>query len=139
MKGGFALWGCLALVACATGPEGVASPGAAPAQGLVGTRWVGLAAGEVDPRQLPRLEFVTAERVTGYTGCNTLSGTWSVVGGEARLGPLVTTKRACIGPGAEIERRVVAALAGSMRREGDRLVFVAPGGARYEFTPAQAS
>ena len=138
MKGGFALWGCLALVACATGPEGTATP-SAPTPSLVGTRWVGVAAGDVDPRQLPRLEFVTAERVAGYTGCNMLSGTWSMQGGEAKLGPLVTTKRACIGPGADIERRVVAALAGSMRREGERLVFVAPDGARYEFIPAQAS
>ena len=138
MKGGFALWGCLALVACATGPEGTAPPPAAP-QSLVGTRWVGVTADDVDPRQRPRLEFVSAERVAGYTGCNMLSGTWSMQGGEAKLGPLVTTKRACIGPGAEIERRVVSALAGSMRREGERLVFVAPDGARYEFIPAQAS
>ena len=133
--------GCILLGACAAPPPMTQAVRPAPVEGpsLVGSRWVGVAASDADPRQLPRLEFVSAERVAGYTGCNMLSGTWGVQGGEPRLGPLVTTKRACIGPGGDVEKRVLAALAGRMQREGDRLVFVAPDGARYEFTPAQAS
>ena len=106
---------------------------------LVGSRWVGVASGDVDARSLPRLEFVTPDRVAGYTGCNMFSGGWRVEGGEVRVGPLASTKRACIGAGGEMEQRVVAALAGRVRREGERLVLTAPDGARYEFTPAQAS
>ena len=60
-------------------------------------------------------------------------------GGTVRVGPLVSTKRACVGPESEIERRVVAALAGTVKREGDRLVFTGAGGERFEFMPAQAS
>ena len=121
----------LLVAACATVPV--------RSESLVGTRWIGVASGDVDPKSLPRLEFVTAERITGYTGCNMLSGTWRMEGGELRLGPLVTTKRACVGPGGDMEKRVVAALGGRLARAGDRLVFTAPDGARFEFIPAQAS
>ncbi|HUP98709.1 MAG TPA: META domain-containing protein [Usitatibacter sp.] len=134
----------LLLAACQAGPTPRPvsnSPRPEPVEGptLVGSRWVGIAEGDVDARQLPRLEFVSADRVSGYTGCNMLSGAWRVQDGEVKLGPLATTKRACIGPGAEVERRVLAALAGRVVRAGDRLVFTAPDGGRYEFMPAQAS
>ena len=135
----------LALGACANAPEATApsrAPAAAPAAAplsLAGTRWIGVVEGNPDPRSLPRLEFVTSERVAGYTGCNMMSGGWRMEGGTVRVGPLVSTKRACAGPEGEIERRVVAALAGTVKREGDRLVFTGAGGERFEFMPAQAS
>jgi len=135
----------LALGACANAPEATApsrAPAAAPAAAplsLAGTRWIGVVEGSPDPRSLPRLEFVTSERVAGYTGCNMMSGGWRMEGGTVRVGPLVSTKRACVGPESEIERRVVAALAGTVKREGDRLVFTGAGGERFEFMPAQAS
>jgi len=135
----------LALGACANAPEATApsrAPAAAPAAAplsLAGTRWIGVVEGNPDPRSLPRLEFVTSERVAGYTGCNMMSGGWRMEGGTVRVGPLVSTKRACVGPESEIERRVVAALAGTVKREGDRLVFTGAGGERFEFMPAQAS
>ena len=135
----------LALGACANAPEATApsrAPAAAPAAAplsLAGTRWIGVVEGNPDPRSLPRLEFVTSERVAGYTGCNMMSGGWRMEAGTVRVGPLVSTKRACVGPESEIERRVVAALAGTVKREGDRLVFTGAGGERFEFMPAQAS
>ena len=135
----------LALGACANAPQAEApsrAPAAAPAAAplsLTGTRWIGVVEGNPDPRSLPRLEFVTSERVAGYTGCNMMSGGWRMEGGTVRVGPLVSTKRACVGPESEIERRVVAALAGTVKREGDRLVFTGAGGERFEFMPAQAS
>jgi heat shock protein HslJ len=133
----------LVLAACAATPAphplAAPQPAAAAAPALAGTRWVGVVAGDPDPRTLPRLEFVAAGRVTGYTGCNLLNGAWRVEGAAARLGPLATTKRMCIGPEAEVERRLIAALGGTAVREGERLVFTGPGGERFEFTPAQAS
>ena len=135
----------LALGACANAPQAEApsrAPAAAPAAAplsLAGTRWIGVVEGNPDPRSLPRLEFVTSERVAGYTGCNMMSGGWRMEAGTVRVGPLVSTKRACVGPESEIERRVVAALAGTVKREGDRLVFTGAGGERFEFMPAQAS
>ncbi len=100
---------------------------------------VGVVAGDPDPRTLPRLEFVSSTRVTGYTGCNMLNGAWRVDGTGIRLGPLATTKRACVGPEMDVERRLLAAIGGSVTRTADRLVFTAPGGERFEFTPAAAS
>lgn len=137
----FVSMGALAVTACATQPTvAPTAPAvvAAPAT-LVGTRWVGVVAGSPDPRTLPRIEFVTSERVTGFTGCNLMNGGWRMEGAEIRVGPLVTTKRACVGPEGDVERRVIAALGGRIAREGDRLVFIAPTGERFEFTPAQAS
>jgi len=117
--------------ACAVG-----SAGEPPA--LAGTRWVGVIDAALDPAMAPRLEFI-AGRVQGYTGCNMMSGSWRVEGGEVRFGAIAATRRFCVGPGSEIEKRVLAAMgdASRVRREGDRLVIEAPGGARFEFREAK--
>jgi heat shock protein HslJ len=60
-------------------------------------------------------------------------------GDAIRIGPVITTKRMCAGPEGEVERRLIAALGGHAVREGGKLVLHGPGGARFEFTPAQAS
>ena len=127
-----------ALAACAAPPAPSAAAAPQPAS-LAGTRWVGVVAGEPDPRTLPRLEFLGGGRVTGYTGCNMLNGAWRLEGAEVRLGPLVTTKRACVGPEGDAEQRFLAASGGRVTREGDRLVFVGPRGERFEFRAAEAS
>ena len=128
----------LGLAACA-GPPGP-SAAAAPAP-LAGTRWVGVVEGDPDPRTLPRLELLAGGRLAGFTGCNIMSGTWREEAGEARFGPIMATKRFCVGAPGEVERRLVSALAAGARgvREGERLVIVAPGGSRFEFSPAAAS
>lgn len=112
-----------------------ASATGAPSDSLSGTRWRGVVEGQVDEASMPWLEFVDG-RVAGYTGCNMLSGPWRVEGGEIHVGPLVTTKRACAGPGSEIEKRVLATLNERSRvsRQGTRLVTTAPGGERFEFS-----
>lgn len=117
----------------ATAPP-ASAPGA-PSPSLSGTRWRGVVEGEVDEASVPWLEFVEG-RVAGYTGCNMMSGPWRMDNGEIHLGPLVTTKRACAGPGSEIERRFLASFGERSRvsREGARLVAVAPGGERFEFS-----
>jgi len=129
----------LGLAACAAPPgPGAAAAAAAP---LAGTRWVGVVEGDPDARTLPRLEFAAGGRFAGYSGCNMMSGSWTEEGGEARFGPVMATKRFCAGPEGEVEKRVMAALAPGARgvREGSRLVLIAPGGARFEFSPAAAS
>ena len=143
------LWMCaVGLGACAAAPEdrASASPPPAPraaapsaAASLVGTRWTGVVEG-ADPRILPRLEFATEGRVVGFTGCNMLSGAWSIAGGEVKLGPMVTTKRGCVGPAGDIERRLLAVLGetGRVVREGGKLVLVGPDGGRFEFVEAAA-
>jgi heat shock protein HslJ len=131
----------LGLAACAAAPggpgAGAASAGSGASASLAGTRWVGAAAGG-DSRTAPRLEFLAGGRVSGFTGCNMLSGTWRDEGGEVRFGGIATTKRMCLGPEGEVEKRLLAAIGNDSRakRDGARLVLTAPGGARFEFDPA---
>jgi heat shock protein HslJ len=132
------------LIACALGIASCATPpgaGRADAAPLAGTRWVGVVEGASDAQSLPRLEFEAGGRLSGYTGCNMMSGSWKEEGGEARFGPIMATKRFCVGSGGETEKRLMAALAPGARgvREGNKLVLIAPGGARFEFSPAAAS
>ena len=127
----------LGLAACAAPPGGPGISSAAAAMpSLAGTRWVGVVEGAADKRHLPRLEFVPG-RVSGFTGCNMMSGTWSVEQGVVRLGPMMATKRFCVGPEMDIEKRLLAALGEKSRvtHESGRLVFTSDAG-RFEFVPA---
>lgn len=135
----------LVATSCATTQgEGGGAPRAAaaalPATALAGTRWTGVVEGKPDPRTLPRLEF-TDSRIAGFTGCNMLSGAWREDNGQVRVGPLATTKRYCVGPEGEVERRFLQAVNPESRvtREGGRLIFTAPSGARFEFEEAAAT
>ena len=136
----------LALAACeATPPPRPAAaapsqpPGSAPVsanlQGIAGTRWIA-ADTSVPEASRPRLEFLAQGRVSGFTGCNMLGGAWSEQGGVVRLGQVMATKRGCMGPEGEIEKRLLPLLGPETRvvREGARLVLTAAGGARFEFT-----
>ena len=129
------------LAACAGAPPPAAALPAPPSASLAGTRWIGALPGESDPRTIPRLEFVGEGRLSGYTGCNMLSGVWTMDGADVRIGALVTTKRLCIGPERETERRLLGALRDGARghRDGGRLVFTGPGGERFEFAEAAAT
>ena len=149
MRIGSAWWCPLAvgLAACAVpaspggypGAEIAKAPAPASERPLAGTRWMGVIDASIDKRFAPWLEFVDERRVSGYTGCNLLNGAWKIDGGEVRVGPLATTKRACAGPEQAIERRVLAALNEQARvtREADRLVFTTPAGERVEFAEAR--
>ena len=143
----------IGLSGCAAPPAGTAagSPSAPPSGGaaagnpgappsLSGTRWVGAVDASTDRRIVPRLEFVREGRLTGFTGCNILSGSWTIENGEARLGPSATTKRMCLGAEGELEKRVLAALVDGSRitREGAKLVLASPRGERFEFNEAPA-
>ena len=133
------------VAACAAVPGGAGSgaAGAAPPPGsgasLAGTRWVGRGSAGMDSSAMPGLEFISGGRMTGFTGCNMLSGTWRIEAGEVRFGGVATTKRMCLGPEGEVEKRLLAALGADsrVRREGSRLVLSAPGGASFEFAEAR--
>ncbi len=134
----------LVLAACTTARPPAADPVAAapsaPPATFTGTRWVGVVEEPADPRSTPRLEFIGEGRMSGYTGCNMFSGDWSMQGAAVVIGRMAMTKRLCLGPPREVEKRFVAALHEGSRgtRSGDRLVFVAPGGERFELTEAGA-
>ena len=117
------------------GPAPAPAAQQAPSASLAGTRWKGVVESGVDEAATPWLEFIEG-RVAGYTGCNMLSGTWNMEGGEIHMGPLATTKRGCPGAGGEVEKRVLAAMNERARitREGARLVVAVPGGERFEFS-----
>ncbi len=76
--------------------------------------------------------------MSGFTGCNSLNGRWRVEGDAALLGPIATTKRFCVGPEGDVERRLLTVLVERSRitREGAKLVLRSPAGERYEFEAA---
>lgn len=130
------LWMCtLGLAACAVSPG---TP--AQSQSLAGTRWIGASLKSTDnPATQPRLEFVAEGRVSGFTGCNMMSGTWRMEGGEARFGAIAATKRMCLGPEGEVEKAFLAVVndRGRAVREGSKLVVLGPEGERFEFSEAK--
>lgn len=132
------------VLMCAMGVSACVAPasgsGGSPPASMAGTRWTGVVDKSLDAASAPRLEFVTEGRVSGYTGCNMLSGTWRQEGGVVRFDAIATTKRMCLGPAGDVEKRLLAALGSETRgrREGGRLVLEGPGGARFEFLEAKA-
>jgi heat shock protein HslJ len=114
--------------------EARAAPSAS--QPLTGTRWKGVVDAGLDPAATPWIEFMPG-RMSGFTGCNLFSGEWKNEEGQVRFGPVVMTKRGCMGAPGEVERRVTAVLneQGRAIREGAKLVIVGPGGERFEFVP----
>jgi heat shock protein HslJ len=123
-----------ALASCAAAPPGPSA--ALSREALAGKRWVAEAAGDVDAAQRPRLEFMPDGRLAGYSGCNSLSGSWRIEGPALRLGALAMTKRACLGPAGDLEKRFLAAVNAKTRfsLEGARLVAEGEAGARMAFS-----
>lgn len=77
----------------------------------------------VPPERPPVLRFDGDGRMTGTTGVNRLSGTWSLAGGVLTLGPLVMTRKAGPAGRMALEAALVAALDGPLAaaREGDAM------------------
>jgi heat shock protein HslJ len=121
-----------------------ASPGASPAQpSLDSTTWrlVELAGTPaIDGDRGARLTFL-GDGITGTTGCNRLSGTFTRSGEELRFGPAATTRMACVDPRLnQQERDFLAALGATDRHRvaGDTLVLLGRSGpvARLVRVPA---
>lgn len=61
------------------------------------------------------LSFTESGRVTGSTGCNGLSGTYTATGTTVTFSPLAMTRRACVAPALNAqEARFTSALQGEM-------------------------
>lgn len=115
-----------------------ATPASASANSLAGTRWIGVVEPGTPDGNVPQLELVAEGRLAGYTGCNLMSGAWTMQANEAHVGRLVTTKRACAGSESGIEKRLLDAMQeGRLVREGGKLVAIGKNGERFEFNEAR--
>jgi heat shock protein HslJ len=136
MKTIVSLWlALLALAACASAPQPVLKSVAMNEAAINGKHWVAEVAGDIDAAQRPRLEFLRDGRLAGYSGCNVVSGTWRMEGDAVRLGALAMTKRGCIGPAGDVEKRFLAAVneRSSFTLEGARLVAKGAAGEPMRF------
>lgn len=94
-------------------PGVAASPSpAASGEGLAGTAWNLVELGPTADlaHLMPTIQFTTDGRVTGYSTCNTFSGTYTTDGPRLRLGPLAATEIGCPPPASVIEADYLAAL-----------------------------
>lgn len=101
--------------------EVVAAPGVAEGPpgdqqeaDFVGPRWILVEMGSVaDLARLDlTLEFSSDGTVSGFGGCNTFSGPYTVDESSLSLGPLVSTKIGCPRPASAVEAEYLEALAG---------------------------
>lgn len=125
-----------ALSALGIGACAATAPEPAPVPVLGNTRWV-LAGSKADAASRPRLEFTSEGRVAGFTGCNMMSGSYRLEGDRLEVAA-ATTKRACLGPGGEAERKLLAVLSERPRAslQAGRLVLADTQGTALEFDPA---
>lgn len=90
-------------------------PGDEPVADLAGTSWsLADMGGTADFAHLvPTLEFGADGTVSGFAGCNTFTGAYTVTGDTLTLGPLATTRIGCQRPASAVEAAYLAALAGT--------------------------
>ena len=69
-------------------------------------------AGAANPQAEPRVQFDGGtQRMSGSGGCNAISGNYRRSGSVLRIGPVMSTRRACADPGLNaLETRFVAVL-----------------------------
>lgn len=124
----------LPLAACTAGGSG-GDAGASEAamttpDALSGTRWqlvAGLPA--FDPAAVEITLGFEPGRIAGSGGCNRYSAELASDGDTVDVGPVVATKRGCLGPGGEAEGAYFAALeqVHTLRREGEVLLLQGEG------------
>lgn len=141
MKSNFAGIGLAVLLfaACASAPGSAVELG--------GTRWHLVTAdkgalAKYAPKSGVTLEF-SADRVSGYGGCNTYSSSYGFSAGRLTVSRVSATKRSCMDAANEIERAWFAALASplSVTKVGGQLQLRAADGTTMRFatgsTPAK--
>jgi heat shock protein HslJ len=95
---------------------GVAAPpsdAAPPAAGLPGSTWQLIdldGSAEFDASVAPSLIFADDGTLSGFAGCNTYNGSYTLDGSSIDIGPLATTKMACQPPGSDVESVYLPAL-----------------------------
>ena len=124
------------LSACAS------APGAAVQ--LVGSHWDLVSADQGFLAAHAALSGVTlqfgAEHVSGYGGCNTYRGTYTLDAGKLAVGPIGATKRGCMDPANEVEAAWFATLSQplAVSRDGDKLRLTSADGTQLRFRPGKA-
>ena len=99
---GLTLWGC----------QGRSSlPG-----DLLGKEWavVEINGEPVSLQKPPFLRFEEPDRVTGFSGCNRMSGTYQMTGESVQFTPFIMTKMACA-EGMDVETAMVGVLESTKR------------------------
>ena len=92
------------------------SPSVPGGPSLVGTTWTafeieGQPVDIREPRRQPSLLLsADGDRVSGATGCNRMSGTFTHQGSTLRFGMLATTRMACVPDGSAAEQAFLAAV-----------------------------
>ncbi|WP_404338764.1 META domain-containing protein [Sphingomonas sp. MMS12-HWE2-04] len=112
------------------GGEPVASP--APASLLEGSWTIQSIGGRPPLRGThPSVEF-RGDRISGDSGCNRFSGSYRFVRGRLTTGPLASTRRACVGGGANAQEQRLLRLIGQRlsvsSNRGGKLVVTAANG-----------
>lgn len=124
----------LALSACGGGEE----TGGPAAGSIEGIAWVLVAGVDVEGWEAtPPTATFDDGTVSGSTGCNRYSATYTRGAEALELGPIASTRMACPPPADAVERVYVATLeqVAGWRLEGGRLVLLDAGGTellRYE-------
>jgi heat shock protein HslJ len=105
----------LGLMGCANSAS-PASEGIAP---LWGTEWQLEAIGKqaVVAQSKASLRFEQNGQVAGHGSCNRFSGAATVTGSRMSIGPLASTKMACMGPAMDQESAYLGALEKATRFE----------------------
>lgn len=111
------------LSGCASSPP---KPGDAEAPDLEGTSWRLVTVVGTELVSGGTIAFAEDGAVSGNTGCNEMSGTYTLAGGAFEIGPLAMTRRACTGVADTTERAFVAALSAARGATvvGDDLVLI---------------
>ena len=71
--------------------------------------------------RVPELNFDPAGRLTGFTGCNQLTGEYTMEKNQISLGPLVITKKSCEDMRVEMMIQQFLPTVGSYKVEKDKL------------------
>jgi heat shock protein HslJ len=114
----------LALSACAN-DQAAPTPGSATASTaqLLNTYWKLTQLGEqivATPQGAREIHLVLQsenQRVTGFSGCNTMAGSYVLEGDKLRFDRMAGTMMACAGPGMELEQKFLAIFAQAARWE----------------------
>jgi len=129
------------VVACSSPQVSVGRP---PAP-LVGTDWKLFQLHDLPTingpyHQVPATFRIDSNTVTGFTGCNRLTGKFSSSGSKVHFGPMATTKIACLDVNAgRVEAGFLSALNGAERQKiiGDTLILSTHSGDLARFVVTQ--
>lgn len=120
-------------------PGCAAAPGGEPS--LLGTQWSLVSANRGALQKHATSSGVTLvfenDRVSGYGGCNSYSGDYTLAGGKLSIGTLTRTKRGCADAAGAVESALHAALAETlqMAHQSSHLILTTPDGLVLRFEP----